>query len=115
MVDESSPSSKGEAGSYHRNQPSFGSLPDDGYGSEGGSFSGRDSYTDDKDGGLRGYDYDSVGYLSPFLAGSCTGAPSLTEPNDKLATFWADDGMALLARLQAQLRCMQTVQKVQPC
>ena len=36
MVDESSPSSsKGGAGSYHRNQPSFGSLPDDGYGSEG--------------------------------------------------------------------------------
>ncbi len=70
MVDESSPSSsKGGAGSYHRNQPSFGSLPDDGYGSEGGSFSGRDSYMDDKDGGMRGYDYDSVRTYAPFLAG----------------------------------------------
>ena len=66
MVDESSPSSsKGGAGSYHRNQPSFGSLPDDGYGSEGGSFSGRDSYIDDKDGGMRGYDYDSVSPQHP--------------------------------------------------
>lgn len=70
MVDESSPSSsKGGTGSYHRNQPSFGSLPDDGYGSEGGSFSGRDSYMDDKDGGMRGYDYDSVRPHGPFLAG----------------------------------------------
>ncbi len=70
MVDESSPSSsKGGAGSYHRNQPSFGSLPDDGYGSEGGSFSGRDSYMDDKEGGMRGYDYDSVRPHGPFLAG----------------------------------------------
>jgi hypothetical protein len=70
MVDESSPSSsKGGAGSYHRNQPSFGSLPDDGYGSEGGSFSGRDSYLDDKDGGMRAYDYDSVRAAASYLAG----------------------------------------------
>lgn len=81
MVDESSPSSsKGGAGSYHRNQPSFGSLPDEehGYGSEGGSFSGRDSYMDDKDGGMRGYDYDSVSTARHHLAALRTGAPCRT-------------------------------------
>jgi hypothetical protein len=49
MADEVSPSSsKGAGDPYHRKQPSYGSLVDDGY-SEGGSFSGRDSYMDDKE------------------------------------------------------------------
>lgn len=61
MAGEASPSSsKGAGDPYHRKQPSYGSLVDDGY-SEGGSFSGRDSYMDEKEAGMRGYDFEPVG------------------------------------------------------
>ncbi len=60
MAGEASPSSsKGAGEPYHRKQPSYGSLGDDGY-SEGGSFSGRDSYMDEKEAGMRGFDYEPV-------------------------------------------------------
>ncbi len=60
MAGEASPSSsKGAGEPYHRKQPSYGSLGDDGY-SEGGSFSGRDSYLDEKEAGMRGFDYEPV-------------------------------------------------------
>lgn len=57
--EEASPSpSKGSGEPYHQR---YGSLGDgEGY-SEGGSFSGRDSYMDEKEGELRGYDFDMVG------------------------------------------------------
>lgn len=62
MVGEASPSSsKGAGEPYHRKQPSYGSLGDDGY-SEGGSFSGRDSFMDEKESGMRGFDYDPVSW-----------------------------------------------------
>ena len=61
MAEEASPSSSKGSGEpyHHRKQPSYGSLGEDGY-SEGGSFSGRDSYLDEKDGGIRSYDFDLV-------------------------------------------------------
>ena len=61
MTGEASSSpSKGSGEPYHQRKPSYGSLGDEGY-SEGGSFSGRDSYMDEKEGELRGYDFDMVG------------------------------------------------------
>ncbi|KAK9904260.1 hypothetical protein WJX75_007984 [Coccomyxa subellipsoidea] len=55
MAGDASPSSSKGAG--HRKQASLNSLGDDGY-SEGGSFSGRDSYMDEREGGMRGFDFD---------------------------------------------------------
>ena len=61
MAEEASPSSSKGFGEpyHHRQQPSYGSLGDEGY-SEGGSFSGRDSYLDEREGGIRSYDFDMV-------------------------------------------------------
>lgn len=79
MAGDASPSSSKGAG--HRKQASLNSLGDDGY-SEGGSFSGRDSYMDEREGGMRGFDFDPV-RIADLVAGwrllPCTGVDVKTQ------------------------------------